>query len=168
MTKTMMLAGVASFAFFGAPALAQQSATAPEEATGPAEIIVTAQKRSERLQDVPVAVSVISGAALEAKGGVNIESAQYLVPTLNFRKSGAAINQSLFLRGVGTSTFSIAGEPSVSTVVDGVVYSRAGEAFSDLVDIERIEVLRGPQGTLFGKNASAGVVSIVTDRKSVV
>ena len=164
MIKTMMLAGVASFALTSAPALAQQAATAPEEATGPAEIIVTAQKRSERLQDVPVAVSVISGAALEAKGGVNIESAQYLVPTLNFRKSGAAINQSLFLRGVGTSTFSIAGEPSVSTVVDGVVYSRAGEAFSDLVDIERIEVLRGPQGTLFGKNASAGVVSIVTKK----
>ncbi len=75
-----------------------------------------------------------------------------------------AINQSLFLRGVGTSTFSLAGEPSVSTVVDGVVFSRAGEAFSDLVDIERIEVLRGPQGTLFGKNSSAGVVNIITKR----
>jgi iron complex outermembrane recepter protein len=160
MTKTLMLASVAAFALTGAPALAQTSAPTADDA--PAEIVVTAQKRTERLQDVPVAVSVISGAALEAKGGVNIESAQYLVPTLNFRKSGAAINQSLFLRGVGTSTFSIAGEPSVSTVVDGVVYSRAGEAFSDLVDIERIEVLRGPQGTLFGKNSSAGVVNIIT------
>ena len=160
MTKTIMLASVAAFALTGAPALAQDTAPAADDA--PAEIVVTAQKRTERLQDVPVAVSVISGVALEAKGGVNIESAQYLVPTLNFRKSGAAINQSLFLRGVGTSTFSIAGEPSVSTVVDGVVYSRAGEAFSDLVDIERIEVLRGPQGTLFGKNSSAGVVNIIT------
>ena len=162
MIKSMMLTGVASLALVSAPAWAQD--TTPADDAGPAEIIVTAQKRSERLQDVPVAVSVISGASLEAKGGVNIESAQYLVPTLNFRKSGAAINQSLFLRGVGTSTFSIAGEPSVSTVVDGVVYSRAGEAFSDLVDIERIEVLRGPQGTLFGKNASAGVVSIITKK----
>ncbi len=143
---------------------AATAATAPEAAseTAPAEIIVTAQKRSERLQDVPVAVSVISGNAIAAQGGVNLENAQYLVPALNFRKSGVAINQSLFLRGVGTSTFSIAGEPSVSTVVDGVVYSRAGEAFSDLVDIERIEVLRGPQGTLFGKNASAGVVNVVS------
>jgi iron complex outermembrane recepter protein len=160
MTKTLMLASVAGFALIAAPAMAQDAPPATDNAPG--EIVVTAQKRTERLQDVPVAVSVISGATLEARGGVNIESAQYLVPTLNFRKSGAAINQSLFLRGVGTSTFSIAGEPSVSTVVDGVVFSRAGEAFSDLVDIERIEVLRGPQGTLFGKNSSAGVVNIIT------
>ena len=166
------------------PALAQDAGDPPsaeptptEEAAGPqqspapadevpGEIIVTAQKRAQRLQDVPVAVSVISGAALDAQGGVNLENAQYLVPTLTFRKSGTSLNQSLFLRGVGTSTFSSAGEPSVSTVLDGVVYSRAGEAFADLVDIERIEVLRGPQGTLFGKNASAGVVNIVSRRPS--
>ncbi len=161
MTKTLMLTSVAAFALTSAPAFAQTSAPVAKD-DAPAEIVVTAQKRTERLQDVPLAVSVISGDAIANRGGVNIESAQYLVPTLNFRKSGAAINQSLYLRGVGTSTFSIAGEPSVSTVVDGVVYSRAGEAFSDLVDIERIEVLRGPQGTLFGKNASAGVINIIT------
>lgn len=143
------------------PSPSQSPAPADEV---PGEIVVTAQKRSQRLQDVPIAVSVISGAAIAAQGGVNIENAQYLVPSLTFRKSGTSINQSLFLRGVGTSTFSIAGEPSVSTVLDGVVYSRAGEAFADLVDIERIEVLRGPQGTLFGKNASAGVVNIVSRR----
>ena len=163
-----LLAATAAPAFAQAAGDAQQSgaATAPEEQTStqPADIVVTAQKREERLQDVPLAVTVISGEAIAASGAVNIENAQYLVPTLNFRKSGSAINQSLFLRGVGTSTFSIAGEPSVSTVVDGVVFSRAGEAFSDLVDIDRIEVLRGPQGTLFGKNASAGVVNIVTKR----
>ncbi len=163
MNKQLMLASVAVFAIAASTPVLSQTPAA-DAADAPADIVVTAQKRTERLQDVPVAVSVISGAALEAKGGVNIESAQYLIPTLNFRKSGAAINQSLFLRGVGTSTFSIAGEPSVSTVVDGVVFSRAGEAFSDLVDIERIEVLRGPQGTLFGKNASAGVVNIVTKK----
>jgi iron complex outermembrane recepter protein len=156
------LMATSALALIVTPAFAQEVAPADEEAIG--EIIVTAQKRSERLQDVPVAVSVVSGATLEAQGGVNIENAQYLVPTLNFRKSGTTINQSLFLRGVGTSTFSIAGEPSVSTVLDGVVYSRAGEAFGDLVDIERLEVLRGPQGTLFGKNASAGVVNIVSKR----
>ena len=153
---------IALVALGAAPAFAQDTAPADDDAVS--EIIVTAQKREERLQDVPVAVSVISGATLANQGGVNLESAQYLVPTLNFRKSGTTINQSLFLRGVGTSTFSIAGEPSVSTVLDGVVYSRAGEAFADLVDIERIEVLRGPQGTLFGKNASAGVVNIISKR----
>jgi iron complex outermembrane recepter protein len=156
------LMATSALTLMASSAFAQEATPAEDEAIG--EIIVTAQKRSERLQDVPVAVSVVSGATLEAQGGVNIESAQYLVPTLNFRKSGTTINQSLFLRGVGTSTFSIAGEPSVSTVLDGVVYSRAGEAFGDLVDIERLEVLRGPQGTLFGKNASAGVVNIVSKR----
>lgn len=157
--KTILL-GTAAFAVAIPGVAMAQDAPAEDDTAG--EIIVTAQKRSERLQDVPVAVSVVSGAALENQGGVNIENAQYLVPSLTFRKGAVAINQSLFLRGVGTSTFSLAGEPSVSAVVDGVVYSRAGEAFSDLVDIERIEVLRGPQGTLFGKNASAGVVNIVT------
>ena len=178
MLKAIWLAGAATLALWAPAAAAQDTTTAgvaaaPAQAEGqtpsvdadqPGDIIVTAQKRSERLQDVPVAVSVISGDAIALKGGVNLESAQYLVPTLNFRKSGTAINQSLFLRGVGTSTFSIAGEPSISTVVDGVVYSRAGEAFSDLIDIDRIEVLRGPQGTLFGKNTSAGVINIVTKR----
>ena len=156
-------ATAALVAAFASPAAAQDAAPeAPQAEQRSGDIVVTAQKREERLQDVPVAVSVIGGDLIARQGGINLESAQYLVPTLNFRKSGTSINQSLFLRGVGTSTFSIAGEPSVSTVVDGVVYSRAGEAFSDLVDIERIEVLRGPQGTLFGKNASAGVINIVS------
>ena len=80
----------------------------------------------------------------------------------NFRKAGTTLNQALFLRGVGTINFSIAAEPSVAAVLDGVVLSRAGEGFTDLFDVERIEVLRGPQGTLFGKNASAGVINITT------
>lgn len=138
-------------------------AVAPDDAA-PGDIVVTAQKRSERLQDVPVAVSVVSGDALAAQGKTSLEGAQYLVPTLNFLKSGTTLNQSLFLRGVGTSTFSIAGEPSISTVVDGVVFARAGEAFGDLVDIDQLEVLRGPQGTLFGKNASAGVINIISKK----
>lgn len=162
MKKAILITSAAIAAIVTAsPALAQSSG---EGATDIGEIVVTAQKREERLQDVPAAVSVVSGDAIAARGSVNLESAQYLVPTLNFRKSGTTINQTLFLRGVGTSTFSIAGEPSISTVVDGVVYSRAGEAFSDLIDVERIEVLRGPQGTLFGKNTSAGVINIVTKR----
>ncbi len=163
--RIIALVGV-SLAAIAVPALAQTPAPAVSDAVdeGVADIIVTAQKREERLQDVPVAVTVLSGDTLASRGSLSLENAQYLVPSLNFRKSGVAINQSLFLRGVGTSTFSFAGEPSVSTVVDGVVFSRAGEAFSDLVDIERIEVLRGPQGTLFGKNASAGVVNIITKR----
>lgn len=176
MKRAILLAGAATLTMFAAPALAQQAtqtgdpvvadttADANANEAAPGDIVVTAQKRSERLQDVPVAVSVISGDALASTGKVSLEGAQYLVPTLNFLKSGTTLNQSLFLRGVGTATFSIAGEPSVSTVVDGVVYSRAGEAFSDLVDIDQLEVLRGPQGTLFGKNASAGVINITSKK----
>jgi len=171
MTKPQLLAGVAIATLFAAPAFAQtatppapatQTADAPAPDSAPGDIVVTAQKRSERLQDVPVAVSVVSGEALSTQGRANLEGAVNLIPSFNFLKSGTTLNQSLFLRGVGTATFSIAGEPSISTVVDGVVYSRSGEAFSELVDVDRIEVLRGPQGTLFGKNASAGVINIVS------
>jgi iron complex outermembrane recepter protein len=142
------------------PAMAQEAADEADSG----EIIVTAQKREENLQDIPLAVSVVGGDAVANNGGITLENAQYLVPSLNFRKSGTTLNQALFLRGVGTINFSIAAEPSVAAVLDGVVLSRAGEGFTDLFDVERIEVLRGPQGTLFGKNASAGVVSIVTKR----
>jgi iron complex outermembrane recepter protein len=153
-----------ALALSAAPAMAQEAADAAAEELAPAEIIVTAQKRSERLQDVPLAVTALSGDKLADQGGVNLETAQTIIPTLNIQKSGTTLNQSIYMRGVGTATFSIAAEPSVSTVVDGVVYARAGEAFSDLVDIERMEILRGPQGTLFGKNASAGAINIVTKR----
>lgn len=159
------LAGVSAAALCQ-PAFAQETAPvqAAEKDTGGIDIVVTAQKREENLQNVPLSVSVIGGDAIAAQGGVNLENAQYLVPSLNFRKSGTSLNQALFLRGVGTINFSIAAEPSVAAVIDGVVLSRAGEGFGDLVDIDRVEVLRGPQGTLFGKNASAGVVSMVSKR----
>ena len=182
MNRFMMTSTAALLAGLAAPAWAQDTtpaAATPPAAAAPApgvappadtagtstgEIVVTAQKRSERLQEVPLAVSVLNGAALSSLGKSSLEGAVNLVPSLNFQKSGTTLNQSLFLRGIGTATFSIAGEPSVSTVVDGVVYSRPGEAFGDLVDIDRLEVLRGPQGTLFGKNASAGVINIVTQQ----
>ena len=170
MRKSILKMSVASAALLlSVPALAQtgpatnQPAADPLE-TDPGDIVVTAQKRNERLQSIPLAVTVVSGDALNNIGKVSLEGAAYLVPSLNFLKSGTTLNQALFLRGVGTATFSIAGEPSVSTVVDGVVFSRAGEAFGDLVDIDRLEVLRGPQGTLFGKNASAGVVNIISKK----
>lgn len=160
--KSMLRASAAVLALtaVATPAYAQEAAAADDQAPG--EIVVTAQKRSESLQSVPVAVSVLSGEDLADASRPSIESAAQMVPSLNFLKSGTTLNQTIFLRGVGTATFSIAGEPSVSTVVDGVVYARSGEAFSDMVDVAQIEVLRGPQGTLFGKNSSAGVVNITT------
>ncbi|MEG0044333.1 MAG: TonB-dependent receptor plug domain-containing protein, partial [Massilia sp.] len=84
------------------------------------------------------------------------------VPTLNYRAGASNKDTSLFIRGVGTISTSPGVEPTVATVVDGVVFGRPGQSTLDLLDLERIEVLRGPQGTLFGKNASAGVLNVVS------
>ncbi|WP_342776720.1 TonB-dependent receptor [Hankyongella ginsenosidimutans] len=139
-------------------AFAQEDASATQLDT----IVVTAQKVSQNLQDVPISVSSVSGDALINSGTSSLEQLGQIVPSLTFRKGTTSANSALVLRGVGTISFSLAAEPSVSTVVDGIVLSRSGQAFTDLVDVERIEVLRGPQGTLFGKNASAGLLSIVS------
>jgi iron complex outermembrane receptor protein len=126
------------------------------------EIIVTAQKVEENVQDVPIAITAVSGERLEQAGVFSLENISLVVPSVTFRKGTTSANSAIVMRGVGTISFSVAAEPSVSTVVDGVVLSRSGQAFMDLVDIERLEVLRGPQGTLFGRNASAGLVNIVS------
>ncbi len=128
------------------------------------EITVTAQKREENIADVPIAISVLGREQIDGSFASNLEELQALVPSVNFRTGNTTRNSALTVRGIGTISFSVAAEPSVSTVVDGVVLGRSGQAFADLYDLERIEVLRGPQGTLFGKNASAGVVNITTRR----
>jgi iron complex outermembrane receptor protein len=130
------------------------------------KITVTAQKRVENLNEVPIAVSVLREDQINSAFSANIEGLQALVPSVSFRKGNTTRNSAITIRGVGTISFSVAAEPSVSTVVDGVVLGRSGQAFVDLYDLNRIEVLRGPQGTLFGKNASAGVVNITTKRPS--
>ncbi len=126
------------------------------------EIVVTAQKREENIGTVPVAVTAIGGETIADTALNSLESIQVLVPSLTYGKGGTNRNSNLSLRGVGTISFAVGAEPSVSTVVDGVVLARQGQAFADLYDVERIEVLRGPQGTLFGKNASSGVINIVS------
>ena len=132
------------------------------------EILVNAQKRTEALIDVPVAITVLTSEQLEDRFRNSIADVATLIPSLSLRKGNTNRNSSIFLRGLGTTSFSIAAEPSVSTVVDGVVLARSGQAFTWYDELERIEVLRGPQGTIFGKNASAGVVNIVTKRPSRV
>lgn len=127
------------------------------------EVIVTAQKREQNLQEVPLSVSVVTGADLDNDGNrVDLQSIQALVPSLSYRRGSGNRESTLIMRGVGTVSFSTAAEPAVATVIDGVVLSRSGQAFNELADIERIEVLKGPQGMLFGKNASAGVINVVT------
>jgi len=130
------------------------------------EIVVNAQKRTERLIDIPVAITVLDSEQLENRSVTTLSDIKTLVPSLSIRKGNTSRNSSIFLRGLGTTSFSIGAEPSVSTVVDGVVLARSGQAFTWYDEFERVEVLRGPQGTLFGKNASAGVLNIVTKKPS--
>lgn len=125
-------------------------------------ITVTAQRREEQVNDVPVALTVLSSEQLENGFANKVDDLATMIPSLSIRKGGTTRNSSIFFRGIGTTTFSIAAEPSTSTVVDGVVLARSGQAFNSLYDIERIEALRGPQGTLFGKNSSGGVLNIIT------
>ncbi len=146
--------------FAALPALAQQS---PPADNGKVETVtITATKRPQLLQATPIAISVVNGAALEESNLNNLEAISVQVPTVNFRTNASNKDAALFIRGVGTIATGPAVEPTVSTVLDGVVTARPGQATLDLVEIDRIEVLRGPQGTLFGKNASAGVINIVT------
>ena len=126
------------------------------------ELVVTARKREQNLQDVAVSVSLLSGKTLAEAQLKNAAELATLLPTLNLQASSGPSTASFNIRGIGTQTFSPGVDPSVSTMVDGVVLGRSGMAFLDLADIERVEVLRGPQGTLYGKNASGGVVHIIT------
>ncbi|MEP6786607.1 MAG: TonB-dependent receptor [Sphingomonadales bacterium] len=142
------------------------AATDAPEAPQTGDIIVTAQKRSERLQDVPLAVTAVTGDALANRQVSDTSTLTQAIPSLTFQQGPNATNTTLRIRGVGTALFGQGVESSVSVVIDGVVLARQAQGFADLADIERVEVLRGPQGTLFGKNASAGVISIVTARPS--
>ncbi|MBX3484326.1 TonB-dependent receptor [Phenylobacterium sp.] len=132
-----------------------------------AEVTITAQKRAENVQDVPLSVAVVQGEALEALKLNEATDIAKVAPSVTFINSAGPRNFGFFVRGIGTSTFAAETiEGSTGYVLDGVVLGQAGSALADLPDIERLEVLRGPQGTLFGKNASAGVINIVTRRPS--
>ena len=126
------------------------------------EVIVTAQKRTENAQHVPLAVSVVSGAELEQISALGIADLSEVIPSVTFNTGRELRDSSIRIRGIGTDVFAAGIEPSVSTVIDGVVLAQQGSFFNDLGDLQRVEVLRGPQGTLFGKNSSAGVIAFIT------
>ncbi len=150
-----------ALAAFAATAAQAQQTPAPD--SGKLEtVVITATKRAQPLQTTPIAVSVVTGAQLEEANLNNLSTIVQQIPTVNFRTNASNKDSALFIRGVGTISTSPGVEPTVSLVLDGVVTARPGQATLDLVEVDRIEVLRGPQGTLFGKNSSAGVVNIVT------
>lgn len=125
-------------------------------------ITVTAQKREQTLQEVPVAVTAVTGAVLEQAQIRDVSSLQSLVPSLSVATAASSTNTGFNIRGVGSSTFNFGLEPSVAVFVDGVYRARNGASINDFLGLERVEVLRGPQSTLFGKNTSAGVISFTT------
>ena len=132
------------------------------------EIVVTAQKREEGLQDTPIAVTAFTADAITAKGIDNIAELADFTPNLVFDTtspvSGLSSGAVIFIRGIGNTDFSLTTDPGVGTYVDGVYMSRSAGGVLDVLDVERVEVLRGPQGTLFGRNTIGGAVSI-TSRK---
>lgn len=125
-------------------------------------VVVTATRREETLQSIPIAVSVLDGRDLEQANLNNIQDIVRQAPSADFRTGTSTKNVSMFIRGVGTITTSGGIEPTVATVVDGVVLAHPGQTSMELLDLERVEVVRGPQGTLFGMNASGGVFNVLT------
>ena len=126
------------------------------------EVIVTAQKRAQSLQDVPITVNAVGEEALQNAGVSEIVDIDKLVPSLTVLTTGLPSRTSIRIRGIGTNPSDPSLEPSVGLFIDGVFMPRSVFGLSDLVDVERIEVLNGPQGTLYGKNTNAGVISVTT------
>ncbi len=133
------------------------------------EIVVTSRRRSEVLQDVPIPISVVGGAQIEQSGAFNVNRVKELIPSVQLYTSNPR-NTGINIRGIG-SPFGLTNDgldPGVGFYVDGVYYARPAAATLDFIDVERIEVLRGPQGTLFGKNTSAGAFNIITRKASFI
>lgn len=177
MTKTLFRAVLLATATLPAAAFAQDIDPVEEEAAPPAddmpeaepegnEIVVTATKREQSLQDVPIAVSVATGETLERAQVRDLKDLQTLVPSLRVTQLQSSANTNFIIRGFGNGANNAGIEPSVGVFVDGVYRSRTAAQIGDLPDVQRVEVLRGPQSTLFGKNASAGVISLITREPS--
>lgn len=176
MKKSELLAASAILVLFATPAVAQVTPPAADTPPPPAtqvdatttgdDIVVTATKRERTLLDTPVAVSVTSGATIEQAQIRDLKDLQSVVPSLRVNQLQSSANTNFIIRGFGNGANNAGIEPSVGVFIDGVYRSRSAAQIADLPDLKRVEVLRGPQSTLFGKNASAGIISIVTAEPS--
>jgi iron complex outermembrane receptor protein len=151
------------------PAFAQdQDDAAAASALDENTIIVTATRRAQDVQDIPIAVTAVSQAQLDNQGVFNIQQISQLATSITASTAQVASGSVVLrIRGVGTTSNNIGFESAVGIFIDGVYQSRPGVALGEMVDIERVEVLRGPQGTLFGRNTSAGALNITTVRPDV-
>lgn len=173
--RSIALVAMAAMSSVSMPALAQDTdATTQVPGTmvqegrggGLTDIVVTARRRAEQAQDVPVSLTAISGEALDQRNIRTIESLSALAPNLNINNSSAAISGSVIaIRGISDNNPTVlTNDPPVGLYLDGVYLGRAAGSIFDIVDLERVEVLRGPQGALFGRNTTGGAVSLVTSR----
>lgn len=166
--KIFFRSGIAAsavvFALAGASAVkAQQAADdAATEAqqSGLADIIVTAERRESKVQETPIAITALSGDALQRNQAVNIESFANSIPNVTFGKNTGSAK--IFIRGVGLDAITPGADPRVAIYTDGIYQPRSQAAFTGLYDLERIEVLAGPQGTLYGRNATAGAINFIS------
>jgi iron complex outermembrane receptor protein len=151
-------------AAFAQTAAAQTQTSTPAAAAGPAvdEVVVTATKRSENVQSVPESVFVATKAVLDRANVRDFDDLTSIAPDLTITKTTQPFNNSVNIRGVGTYAFSIATEASTAVLVDDIPQAYQAEAFNALTDASQVEVLRGPQSSLFGRSASAGVINITT------
>ena len=148
-----------------APSVALSQTEAPGiAAPSSSDIVVTARRREERLQDVPIAVSAVDASALDSRGLDNVTQISQIAPNIQFTpgQGGNSGGIAPFIRGVGENDFIITSDPAVGVYIDGVYVARTFGATTELLGIDRIEVLRGPQGTLFGKNTVGGAINIVS------
>ncbi|MEY3448573.1 MAG: hypothetical protein RL749_189 [Verrucomicrobiota bacterium] len=162
-TVSAAVVGACAFGFAGAASAQDAGQGSPQTID---DIIVTAQKREQNLQDVPIVVTSLSAETLQDAGVRDIKDLQILTPGMTVTSTSSEASTTARIRGVGTVGDNPGLESSVGVVIDGVYRSRNSVGFGDLGEMSRIEVLKGPQGTLFGKNTSAGVINIITEAPS--
>ena len=146
---------VAAILFAQVAAGVAHAQTAPLE-----EVVVTAQKRAGNLQDTPIAISAVTGDAIEKLNIDDIGAIAAANPSLVYSEAGGEAQ--LYIRGIGSNIFNIGADQSVATHIDGVYTGRANMGLTQFLDIDRVEILRGPQGTLYGRNATGGAINIIS------
>jgi iron complex outermembrane recepter protein len=148
------------------PVKAEDAPKGADTQGGLEEIVVTAQRRTQTAQDVPISLQVVGSESLSRNVVVDTRDLISIMPTVNYQNGASVVNSSFSLRGVSSAATAAGFQPSTGLVIDGVSIYSQGEFISRLGDVERIEVLNGPQGTLFGKNSTAGVINVVTKQPS--
>jgi iron complex outermembrane receptor protein len=168
--KAILMAGVAVFSIFTAPqiAFAQSTSAGTQSNNAVDEIVVTARKREESLQEYAGAITAITSDSLETNQIVSMQDIRGLVPNLYIEEAlGGATTPKIFARGIGIDNPDVSFDSPIGIYIDGVYHARAFGSLSDLYDVEQVEFLRGPQGTLYGRNNSAGALRVITKKPTL-